>query len=171
MAILPIRTFPDPVLARSCPEGLAVDRAMVELAENMAETMYHAPSGIGLAAPQVGESLRVIVVDADPEGERGTPLFLFDPRIVAADGAETAEEGCLSLPEHFAPVRRAQSITLKAMDREGRPVTVEARGLMARCLQHELDHLAGRLVVDYVSPLKRALYRKKRLKELKRERA
>jgi peptide deformylase len=135
----------------------------------MVETMYRADSGIGLAAPQVGEGLSLVVADSDPAGERGTPLVLINPTIVEAGGErETAEEGCLSLPEHFAPVSRCRRVVIQALDREGRPITVEAEGLLARCLQHELDHLEGRLVVDYVSPLKRALYRKKRLKELKR---
>jgi peptide deformylase len=169
MAILPIRTYPDPVLAQPCHQVAAVDRSLVELADSMVETMYRADSGIGLAAPQVGEGCRLVVVDSDPAGERGTPLALFNPVIVEAGAArETAEEGCLSLPEHFAPVSRPRRVVVQALDREGRPFTLEAEGLLARCLQHELDHLEGRLVLDYVSPLKRALYRKKRLKELKR---
>lgn len=168
MALLTIRTFPDPVLAKACCNIAKVDQPLIELAENMAETMYHGDRGIGLAAPQVGESIELIVVDADPSGERGTPLFLFNPKIVASEGAESAEEGCLSLPDHFASVERATRIVVQALDREGRPITLEANGLLARCLQHELDHLQGRLVLDYVSPLKRALYRKRRLKELKK---
>ena len=168
MAILPIKTFPDPVLQKLCQEVEPGDRALVELAENMAETMYQA-DGLGLAAPQVGQTIRLVVVDADPENERGTPLFLFNPRIVEEEGTQCRDEGCLSLPGHYAPVTRAQRVVLQAQDREGRPLTLEAQGLLARCLQHELDHLEGRLVLDYVSPLKRALYRKKRLKELKKK--
>ena len=168
MALLTIRTFPDPVLAKSCSKIETVERPLIELAESMAETMYHGERGIGLAAPQIGENIELIVVDSDPAGERGTPLFLFNPKIIASEGAESAEEGCLSLPDHFAEVERATKIVVQALDREGRPITVEAHGLLARCLQHELDHLQGKLVLDYVSPLKRALYRKRRLKELKK---
>ncbi len=168
MALLTIRTFPDPVLSKPCDQVEAVERPLIELAESMAETMYHGDRGIGLAAPQVGQSLEVVVVDSDPTGQRGTPLFLFNPRILESEGAEVAEEGCLSLPDHYAPVERATRVVVRALDREGRPITVEAHGLLARCLQHEIDHLHGRLVLDYVSPLKRALYRKRRLKQLKK---
>lgn len=168
MALLTIRTFPDPVLAKACCKLESVDQSLIELAESMAETMYHGDRGIGLAAPQVGENIELVVVDSDPAGERGTPLFLFNPKIVASEGAESAEEGCLSLPDHFASVERATRVVVQALDREGRPITMEANGLLARCLQHEMDHLQGRLVLDYVSPLKRALYRKRRLKELKK---
>jgi peptide deformylase len=168
MALLTIRTYPDPVLSKTCSCIDSVERPLIELADNMAETMYHGDRGIGLAAPQVGENIELIVVDSDPAGQRGTPLFLFNPKIIASEGAETAEEGCLSLPEHFAEVERAAKIVLQGLDREGRPITMEASGLLARCLQHEIDHLQGKLVLDYVSPLKRALYRKRRLKELKK---
>jgi peptide deformylase len=168
MALLEIRTFPDPVLAKTCGKIEKVEQPLIELAESMAETMYYGDRGIGLAAPQVGEGIELVVVDSDPAGERGTPLFLFNPKIIASEGAESAEEGCLSLPDHFASVERATRVVVQALDREGRPITVEAHGLLARCMQHEMDHLQGRLVLDYVSPLKRALYRKRRLKELKK---
>jgi|Deesub1362A_J573_1020465.scaffolds.fasta_scaffold17211_2 peptide deformylase len=168
MAVLPIRTYPDPVLTQACQPVGEITRGLVELAENMAETMYYADRGIGLAAPQVGYNLSLIVVDSDPTGQRGTPLFIFNPTILAAEGAETAEEGCLSLPGHFASITRAAKVVVQGQDRQGRPLTIEAQGLLARCLQHEIDHLAGKLLLDYESPLKRALYRKKRLKELKR---
>jgi len=168
MALLTIRTYPDPVLAKTCNQVDAIERPLVELAESMAETMYDGDRGIGLAAPQVGQSLQMVVVDSDPSGQRGTPLFLFNPRIIASEGLETAEEGCLSLPDHFAQVERAAKLVVQALDREGKTITVEASGLLARCIQHELDHLQGRLLLDYVSPLKRALYRKRRIKELKK---
>ncbi len=168
MALLTIRTYPDPVLSKASCKIESVQHPLIELAESMAETMYHGDRGIGLAAPQVGENIELVVVDSDPSGQRGTPLFLFNPKIVASEGTQTAEEGCLSLPDHFAEVERATRVVLQALDREGHPITLEANGLLARCIQHELDHLQGRLVLDYVSPLKRALYRKRRLKELKK---
>jgi peptide deformylase len=168
MALLSIRTYPDPVLSKACRKIESVKQPLIELAESMAETMYHGDRGIGLAAPQIGEDIDLVVVDSDPSGQRGTPLYLFNPKIIAREGAESAEEGCLSLPDHFAQVERATHIVVQAQDREGRPITLEADGLLARCIQHELDHLQGRLVLDYVSPLKRALYRKRRLKELKK---
>ncbi|CAO0823551.1 peptide deformylase [Desulfarculales bacterium] len=167
MSILPIRTFPDPMLAQVCQPVQAVERALVELAESMAETMY-AASGIGLAAPQVGQPLNLVVIDTARGEERGAPLFLFNPRIVEVYGETVFEEGCLSVPDYTADVYRNERVILAAQDREGRPISLEAQGLMAICLQHELDHLVGRLFLDCISPLKRALYRKRRLKQLKK---
>lgn len=168
MAILRIRTYPDPVLREQCVKVPELDPGLIDLAESMAETMYQA-NGLGLAAPQVGETHELIVVDSEPDKERGTPLFLFNPRIVEVSGSVEFEEGCLSLPGHYSNVIRPDRVVLKALDREGRPITVTAEGILARCLQHECDHLAGRLVLDHISPLKRALYKKRRLKELKKE--
>jgi len=168
MAILTIKTYPDPVLARLSKEVGSPNRSLVNLAESMAETMYYAENGVGLAAPQVGKNVRLVVVDADPENNRGTPLFLFNPRLVEVNGLEIRDEGCLSLPGYYAPVSRAASVVVEALDREGRPIRIPAQGLLARCLQHEIDHLDGKLVLDYVSPLKRALYRKRVKKEQKK---
>lgn len=168
MAVLPIVTYPDPVLSKTCESIKVIDQQMVELSEDMAETMFGADSGIGLAAPQVGRSVRLVVVDSDPEGERGTPLALFNPRIIEKSGCSLREEGCLSLPGHFAEVERCTQVVVEAEDKEGKTFRMVAEGLLARCLQHELDHLEGKLVVDYVSPLKRALYRKRCLKEKKK---
>lgn len=167
MPVLPIRTFPDPVLSQLCQPVESVERPLVELAESMAETMYAAP-GIGLAAPQVGETINLVVIDTVRGEERGTPLFLFNPRIVEASGETVFEEGCLSVPDYTCDVVRNERVVVEALDREGRPITLEAGGLMAICLQHELDHLVGRLFLDRISPLRRALYRKRRLKQLKK---
>lgn len=167
MPILPIITYPDPVLTQVCQPVAAVDQSLVELAETMAETMYAAP-GIGLAAPQVGRGINLVVVDTARGEERGTPLFLFNPRIVEAWSETVFEEGCLSVPEYTADVVRNDRVVVQALDREGRPISIEAQGLTAICLQHELDHLVGRLFLDRISPLKRALYRKRRLKQLKK---
>ncbi len=167
MPILSIRTYPDPVLSQVCQPVEAVERSLVELAESMAETMYAAP-GIGLAAPQVGHSLNLVVIDTARGEERGTPLFLFNPRIVESSGEAVFEEGCLSVPDYTADVSRSERVVVQALDREGRPISIEAQGLTAICLQHELDHLVGRLFLDRISPLKRALYRKRRLKQLRK---
>ncbi|MFH1035375.1 MAG: peptide deformylase [Pseudomonadota bacterium] len=167
MPILAIRTFPDPVLSQVCQPVETVARPLLELAESMAETMYAAP-GIGLAAPQVGQPINLVVIDTARGEERGTPLFLFNPRIVEASGETAFEEGCLSVPDYTADVVRSDRVVVQAQDREGRPISLEAQGLMAICLQHELDHLVGRLFLDRISPLKRALYRKRRLKQLKK---
>ena len=160
MAILDICTYPDPVLSKVCEPVAVIDDKLLVLARDMAETMYAAP-GVGLAAPQVGQALQLIVVDTKPEAERGDPMVLFNPRVVEEEGEETAEEGCLSLPDHFSQVTRASRVVVEAMDQEGKPVRIRAQGMLARCLQHEIDHLQGRLLLDYVSPLKRALYRKR----------
>ena len=167
MAVLPIRKYPDPVLQKPCHDVDSTDPALRDLAESMAETMYQA-DGIGLAAPQVGEGINLVVVDPNPKDRQGSPLILFNPRIVEKEGSQCNEEGCLSLPGHYSDVTRAARVVLEAMDREGREIHLEAQGIFARCLQHELDHLQGKLVLDYLSPLKRALYRKKRLKEIRR---
>lgn len=168
MSVLSIRTYPDPVLSLSCAPVSCVERPLVELAESMAETMYAAP-GIGLAAPQVGQSISLVVIDTAKGEERGAPLFLFNPRIVAASGEAVFEEGCLSVPGYTADVTRNERVMVEALDREGLLTTIDASGLLAICLQHELDHLAGRLFLDRISPLKRALYRKRRLKQLKKD--
>lgn len=167
MALLKIRTFPDPVLQKVCTELEGPDPQIMDLAENMALTMYEA-NGLGLAAPQVGKLVRLIVVDQSPDAERGTPLFLINPRIVEASGSLDFEEGCLSLPDHYANVTRPEKVVLEATGSDGNQITITADGILARCLQHEVDHLNGTLVLDHISPLKRALYKKRRRKELKK---
>jgi peptide deformylase len=134
----------------------------------MAETMY-AASGIGLAAPQVGQGLALVVIDVKRDEERGNPLFLFNPCIVATSGETVYEEGCLSVPDLVADVVRAARVVVQATDREGNPLNIDADSLLAICLQHELDHLEGRLLLDHISPLKRVLYKKRRLKQLKKD--
>ncbi len=168
MGVLSICTYPDPVLQKNCRAFEDIDGKAVALADDMVQTLLESGNGIGLAAPQVGRDLRLAVVELDPSDGRGKPLVLFNPRIIAAEGEETAEEGCLSLPDHYANVTRAARVVVEAVDRDGEIIQVGGEGLLARCLQHELDHLDGKLVLDYVSPLKRAMYRKRRLKEIKR---
>ncbi|MEW5911277.1 MAG: peptide deformylase [Thermodesulfobacteriota bacterium] len=168
MPILPIRTFPDPVLSRPCRQVQQVTEELRRLAADMTETMYQAP-GIGLAAPQVGHDLRLVVVDLSPREEGQEPLALINPRIVEAEGSLIFEEGCLSVPEFTCEVNRFSRVKVEATDLEGQPVTVEGEGILAVCLQHELDHLEGRLFLDRISPLKRALYKKRRLKQAKQD--
>jgi peptide deformylase len=133
----------------------------------MAETMYDAP-GIGLAAPQVGCDQRLVVIDVAKDETRGNPMILFNPIIVASEGETVYEEGCLSVPDLVADVTRSAHVVVQALDREGRPITLDAQGILAICLQHELDHLDGKLFLDHISPLKRALYKKRRAKQLRK---
>lgn len=161
MALLPILEFPDPRLRT---RAVDVDVADVgtprfqQLLDDMFETMYAAP-GIGLAASQVDVHQRFMVIDVSEEHD--TPLVFINPEIVAGDGEQVYQEGCLSVPGIFADVTRAERITVQAVSRDGQPFTLEADGLLAVCIQHEMDHLLGKLFVDYLSPLKREMVRKK----------
>jgi len=160
---LPIRTYPDEVLRNKSEVVKDINGNLVKLAEQMAETMYLS-RGIGLAAPQVGESCCLIVVDIG-EGL----IELFNPEIVAAEGAEVAyTEGCLSLPEITLEIKRPDTIVVEGINRDGKAITVEARDLMARVLQHEIDHLQGTLIIDRISKIHRQLIRGK-LKKLRQE--
>ncbi len=166
MSVLPILAYPDPALKKMCLPVETVDESLQTLIDDMLETMYQAP-GIGLAAPQVGRGLRLVVLDVPlGEQERTGPLALINPRIVEREGTTSIDEGCLSLPGLNCPVPRSLKVKVEALDREGKAITLEAENLFAICLQHELDHLDGKLFVDYLSPLKRALYKKRRLREL-----
>jgi peptide deformylase len=158
MAILEILHFPDPRLRNEaqCVEG--VDDEVRRLVEDMLETMYDAP-GIGLAATQVNVAKRVIVIDVSED--RSEALCLINPSILERVGDEEMEEGCLSVPGVYETVRRAERVTVRALDRDGRQFTLEAGGLLAVCTQHEIDHLDGKLFVDYLSPLKRQRIRKR----------
>jgi peptide deformylase len=162
MAILDILHFPDPRLRNKAKPVAQVDGAIGRLVDDMLETMYEAP-GIGLAATQVNVAKRVVVLDLSEE--KNQPLVLINPEILAKDGVEQMEEGCLSVPGVYEPVSRASHIRLRALDREGNPFEMEADDLLAVCIQHELDHLEGKLFVDYLSSLKRQRIRKKLEKE------
>lgn len=149
MAVLDIRVLGDQVLReRTQPVGAVTDELRT-LIDDMFETMY-AAEGIGLAAPQVGRGERVFVADVD-----GTPYVFVNPEIVAREGSERGEEGCLSIPEIFGDVDRATWVRARGLDRDGNPFEIEATDLLARCIQHELDHLDGKLFIDYLSLLKR----------------
>jgi peptide deformylase len=166
MAKMNIIIAPDPALKTRAEPVAEVDNALRRLMDDMLETMYLAP-GIGLAAPQVGELLRLVVVDVRPD-EKRDPIVLVNPEIVAVSKElETREEGCLSLPNQFADVTRPARVKVRWTDLAGTKREVEADGLLAACLQHELDHLDGVLFVDHISALKRNMLLRKLAKELK----
>jgi peptide deformylase len=156
--LLEILQFPDGRLRRKAQPVAEVDRELRHVIDSMFETMYDAP-GVGLAAIQVDVPKRMVVIDVS-EG-RDAPLCLVNPEIVSRDGVEETEEGCLSVPGIFEPVARAQRVTVRALDVNGKPFQVEASGLLAVCIQHEVDHLNGKLFVDYLSPMKVGRIRKK----------
>ncbi len=162
MSILEILHYPDPRLRKSAKPVEKFDAQLREFADNMLETMYHS-SGIGLAATQVGVAKRVVVIDVSEE--RDQPQFLINPEILAREGEEISEEGCLSVPAIYEKVSRAERIRFKAQDKNGDMVEMDAEGLLAVCIQHEIDHLDGKLFIDYLSGLKRQRIRKKLEKE------
>ena len=160
MPLLPIRTYPDPVLRRECIPAEPGTDEIRKLAEDMLETMYAAP-GIGLAAPQVGESLRMIVVDVFGHlGERN-PQILLNPEILSSSESIAFEEGCLSLPEFTVEVERPRLIEVKYQDLDGSILKIVAEDLFAVAIQHEMDHLEGKLLLDHASLVKRDMYRRK----------
>jgi peptide deformylase len=149
VALLDIAVLGAPILRQETTPVAAVSDELRRLADDMLETMYMA-KGIGLAAPQVGRTERLTVVDVDEH-----PLVLFNPEIMVAEGKEKAEEGCLSIPDVYGDVERAARVVVRALDRDGEPFEVDATELLARCLQHEIDHLHGRLFIDHLSVLRR----------------
>jgi peptide deformylase len=165
---MPILYVPAPVLrAKARAVGPADADRVRALAPRMLATMYEAP-GIGLAAPQVGESLRLIVLDVSGKDETPDPMVLVNPEVIAASKElATREEGCLSLPNQYAEVTRPAVVKVRYQTLDGSRKDIEADGLMAACLQHEIDHLDGTLFVDYLSPLKRNMILRKLAKELK----
>jgi len=162
MAILDILHFPDPRLRNRAKAVSVVDETIGRLVDDMLETMYQAP-GIGLAATQVNVAKRVVVIDISEEKDQ--PLCLINPEILEKEGVEQMEEGCLSVPGIYELVTRANQIRVRALDRDGKPFELAAEGLLAVCIQHELDHLEGKLFVDYLSSLKRQRIRKRLEKE------
>jgi len=158
MAILDILHFPDPRLRQRAAEVDQVDDQLRQLVDDMFETMYQAP-GIGLAATQVNVHKRVVVIDVSKDQDE--PRVFINPEILAVDGVEEMDEGCLSVPGVYERVQRAERIRLRALNRAGETFELEADGLLAVCIQHEIDHLEGKLFVDYLSQLKRQRIRKK----------
>jgi len=162
MAILDILHFPDARLRNVAKPVKQVDDRVRKLVDDMFETMYQAP-GVGLAATQVNEALRVIVIDTSENHDQ--PLALINPEILEKSGEGEMDEGCLSVPGVYETVRRAERVRVTALDRDGQPFERDAEGLLAVCIQHEIDHLDGKLFVDYLSSLKRQRIRKKLEKE------
>lgn len=167
MTIKPLIILPDPLLRQVSTPIERVDDEARRLADDMLETMYDAP-GIGLAAVQIGIARRMLVIDVSREGEEKTPLVFINPEIIASsDDRSVYEEGCLSIPDYYAEVERPAVVTVKYVDREGKTQQVEADGLLATCLQHEIDHLNGVLFIDHISRLKRDMVVKKFTKAAK----
>lgn len=170
MAKLPIVLAPDPVLKTKAKPVEAVDDSIRQLMDDMLETMYAAP-GIGLAANQIGVLKRVLVLDVAREGDAPKPIGMANPEVVwRSDEMSTYNEGCLSLPEHYADITRPAAVRVRYIDRDGAKQEIEADGLLATCIQHEIDHLDGILFVDHLSALKRNMILKKLVK-LKKQRA
>jgi peptide deformylase len=167
MAKLPIITLPDPILRKLSTPVERVDDELRRLADDMLETMYDAP-GVGLAAIQVGVPRRLFVLDVADDDEKPAPLVLFNPEIVAL-GSETRlhEEGCLSIPDFRVEIERPASLTLSYIDRDGNPRELDAEGLLATAIQHEINHLDGKLIIDFLSPLKRDMVVRKFKKQAK----
>jgi peptide deformylase len=169
MSIKPLIILPDPVLRQVSKPAERVDAPLLKLADDMLETMYDAP-GIGLAAIQVGEPLRMLVIDLAKEGEKPAPQLFINPEIVeTGEERSVYEEGCLSIPDYYAEVERAATVRVKYLDRDGKLQEIDAEGLLATCLQHEIDHLNGVLFIDHISKLKRDMVVKK-FKKLAKDR-
>ncbi|HEX9773590.1 MAG TPA: peptide deformylase [Steroidobacteraceae bacterium] len=167
MATLTILEYPDPRLRTRAAPVAVVDARVRRLIDDMFETMYAAP-GVGLAATQVNVHQRVLVLDVTQD--RSQPMAFVNPEIIELEGVAEGEEGCLSVPGVFDKLNRAARIVVRALDRDGKPFEITAEGLLAVCIQHEVDHLEGKLFVDYLSELKRTRIRRKLEKE-RRERA
>ncbi len=167
MAILDILYYPDKRLRTVAKPVETVDDSIKKLVDDMFETMYEAP-GIGLAATQVNVHQQIIVIDVSEEKDQ--PLCLINPSIIAEQGTEICDEGCLSVPDVYETVERAEKVTVKALDQNGDEYTLDADELLAVCIQHEIDHLKGKLFVDYLSPLKLQRIKKRLLKSQREER-
>ena len=166
MAILEIKKYPEKVLKQKALPVTTFDQDLQALIDNMIETMYAAP-GVGLAAPQVGQPKRLAVIDISSREEKCPLLVIVNPVIVSSEGEVEFEEGCLSLPEYTALVKRAEHVVVKAQDRDGKAIEIEGTELLAIALQHEIDHLEGILLIDRISPIKREFF-KKRYKKIQK---
>ena len=164
--MLPILMYPDTQLRKVAKPVDDVDGRIDELVGNMLETMYAAP-GIGLAATQVNVHERVVVIDVTEECN--SPLVLINPELLESHGESEAQEGCLSIPDVYETIKRPAEVQIKAIGRDGNPYELSADGLLATCIQHEIDHLEGKLFVDYLSALKRNRIRKKLMKQAREQ--
>jgi len=165
MALRRIIEYPEPLLRQKAKKIVNFDDELKTLIVDMADTMFDAP-GIGLAAPQIAESVRLIVVDKTAEGEQKQYLAMVNPEIISHEGYQVDEEGCLSVPELTSQVKRFKKVTVAYQNEDGTPTELVAEDRFAVVMQHEIDHLNGILFIDYLSPLKRNLYKKKRKKML-----
>jgi len=166
--ILEIKKYPEPILTKKAKRVKNIDQEIQKLIDNMIETMYAAP-GVGLAAPQVGHSIRLTVFDSSVKEEEGRLTVLINPEVIEKDGAVIMKEGCLSVPGFEAEIKRSEKIKVNGLDRNGQPITIEATGFLARVIQHELDHLEGTLLIDRISILKRNIFKRRFLKKQKTE--
>ena len=166
MALLNILRFPDPRLRNKATPITKVTDKIRQLADDMLETMYEAP-GVGLAAIQVNVKKRLIVIDISED--KSQPLVLINPEVISSEGEREHEAGCLSVPEAYEMVTRADKVRVKALDRDGKEIEFDADDLLATCVQHEIDHLEGKLFVDYLSNLKRQRIKKRLEKHLKQK--
>ena len=164
MAVLEIMRYPDKGLSEKTALVNEFDSELQKLIDDMIETMYAAP-GIGLAANQVGVLKRVAVIDINATDEKSSLIVLVNPEIVHKEGATDSEEGCLSIPGYTTVVKRADEVKVKGLDRHGRPIEIEGGGLLARALQHEIDHLDGVLLIDRIGRIKREFFKKRYAKE------
>lgn len=167
MAIRKILYLPEACLRKVAKPVEVFDKSLQVLIDDMFDTMYDA-KGVGLAAPQVGVSLRLSVIDV--KGDKLEQIVIINPEIVSAVGEKEFEEGCLSVPGAYDTVVRAEKVKVQALDRQGKPFEIEAEGLLGECLQHEIDHLNGKLFIDLLTPLKRIMARRK-LEKFKRQKA
>lgn len=168
MAVLEIKTYPEKVLKEKALPVENINGQIQRLIDDMTETMYAAP-GIGLAAPQVGVSKRIIILDVSVKDEEKMPLIvLINPEIVNYEGETDSEEGCLSLPGYTTTVKRSEKVLVRGLNREGMPVEIDGEGLLSRALQHEIDHLNGTLIIDRISSIKREFFKKRFQKALAR---
>lgn len=166
MAILEIKKYPEKILGIKAEPVKKIDSNILRLIDDMVETMYAAP-GVGLAAPQVGVSLRVMVVDVSTKEKGSGLIVLINPEIISIEGESEEEEGCLSVPDYRSQIKRDEMIIVRGLNREGREIEIEGKGLLSRALQHEIDHLNGTLIIDRVSPIKREMFKKRFRKALK----
>ncbi len=166
MAVMEIRKYPDKILKQKASPVAAIDWDLQKLIDDMIETMYAAP-GVGLAAPQVGVSKRLAVIDISTKGTEMPLLVLINPVFLLREGSIEFEEGCLSLPEYTAKIERAEKVVVRATDRKGKEIEIEGEGLLAVALQHEIDHLDGILLIDRVSQIKREFFKKRYQKKIK----
>ena len=169
MSVLPICIYPDPVLRQKAERVKNIDNGIQRLIDDMIDTMYDAP-GIGLAANQVGRPLSVLVIDIQREECEYGLIVLINPELLSARGEITFDEGCLSVPEYFANVKRHEEVVVCGLDREGKKIEIAAAGLLAVVLQHEMDHLEGKLFIDRLSPITRDIFKRRWKKKVKEER-